>query len=283
MTAVKPGSPVAVSVDNYKLARPQSGLAQADLVYEVLAEGGITRYLAIFYGQAPSVVGPVRSARPYFALLAKEWGAVFAHCGGDPKDLQPVREWSVVDGDEFTHGSLYWRDDSRTAPHDLYTSVDNLRKVPVEPLPAPAKRYEFQDWAGKPAQGLQVRYGRGYAVEYTYAGKCYERVISDGDQEPLTCTDRETEEKVRVSNVIVQYAKTQVAYSDGGLIIDLISEGKAAYLLGGRYSEGTWKKESLGQPTLFYTSAGSKIVLTPGQTWVQIVPEDAQVSVTETR
>lgn len=276
---VKPGSPVAVSVDNHPDARPESGLARADLVYEVLAEGGITRYLAIFYSQAPSVVGPVRSARPYFALLAKEWGAVFAHCGGDPKDVQPIRDWNVVDADEFKHGELFWRDTTREAPHNLYTGVDNLRKITSEPLPAPGKRYEFQEWAEKPVKMLVIRYGRDYTVQYDYADRKYDRVILDRDKEPLTCADRETKEKVQVSNVIVQYARTKVVYSDGGLVIDLIGEGKACYLLGGRYSKGTWKKESVDKPTVFLDAGGNKIVLTPGQTWVQVVPEEATVSV----
>jgi hypothetical protein len=280
---VKPGSPVAVSVDNYPKARPESGLAQADVVYEALAEGGITRYLAVFYSQAPAVVGPVRSARPYFALLAKEWGAVFAHCGGDPKDVQPIRDWNVVDADEFKHGELYWRDNAREAPHNLYTSVDNLRKTTSEPLPAPGKRYEFQDWSDKPVAGLEVRYARDYAVQYKYAEKRYERWILDGNQGPWQYRDRDTNEKPDVANVIVQFAKSRVAYSDGGLIIDLVDEGRSAYLLGGRYSEGTWKKESLDKPTFFYTAEGKKIALAAGQTWVQIVPEDATVSVLETK
>jgi len=280
---VKQGSPVAVSVDNFPNARPESGLARADLVYEVLSEGGITRYLALFHSQAPSVVGPVRSARPYFALLAKEWGAVFAHCGGDPKDVEPICEWNVVDADEFKHGELYWRDKSREAPFNLYTSVDNLRKITSDPLHAPGKRYEFQDWTDKPVAGLEIRYGREYAVQYKHAGKKYERWILDGSREAWAYGDRDTNEKPEVANVIVQFARSRVAYSDGGLVIDLIGEGKSAYLLGGRYSEGTWKKESLDKPTFFYTAEGKKITLTPGQTWIQIVPEDARVTVLETK
>ena len=273
------GSPVAVSIDNYPNARPESGLAQADVVYEALTEGGITRYLAIFHSHAPSVVGPVRSARPYFALLAKEWGAVFAHCGGDPKDIEPIREWNVVDADEFKHGDLYWRDNTREAPHNLYTSIEHLRKVTSDPLPAPAKRYDFGSWAADPVFGIEVRYSKNYAVQYRYADKRYERWILDGDREPWAYSDRDTGDKPEIADVIVQFAKTRVAYSDGGVIIDLIGEGKAVYLLGGSYAEGTWKKASVEEPTLFYTQQGTRITLVPGQTWVQIAPEDATVRV----
>ncbi len=277
LPVVKPGSPVAISIDNLSKARPQSGLAKADIVYEVLAEGGITRYFAVFYSEAPSTVGPVRSARPYFALLAKEWGAVFGHCGGDPKDIEPIREYKVVDGDEFRYSDLYWRDKSRSAPHNLYTSIDNLRQVPSQELPKPETRYEFEDWAEDPIAGLEIQYGRGYTVQYKYADEKYERVILDGSLSPFVYADKDTDEKPAVSNVIVQYAKTKVVYADLGLVIDLVGEGKAVYLLGGRYSEGTWKKESVEGPTLFYTEDGEKITLTTGQTWVQIVPEEAVV------
>ena len=270
---------MAVSIDNYPKARPESGLSDADIIYEALTEGGITRYLAIFHGRAPSTVGPVRSARPYFALLAKEWGAVFAHCGGDPKDIEPIREYNVADADEFKHGNLYWRDNSREAPHNLYTSVESLRQVTSTPLPEPARRYDFGDWAAEPVAGIEVRYSKNYAVQYRYAGKKYERWVLDGDREPWAQEDRGTGRKPEVANVIVQFAKTRVAYADGGVIIDLIGEGKAVYLLGGTYSEGTWKKASVSEPTLFYTEQGGKITPAPGQIWVQIVPEDASVRI----
>lgn len=277
---VKEGSPVAVSIGNNPSARPQSGLSRADIVYEVLAEGGITRYLAIYHSQAAEVVGPVRSARPYLALLAKEWGAIFGHCGGDPKDLEPIREWKVADADEFGRSDLYWRDKSRVPPDNLYTSVDNLRKAVSKPLAAPAQRHEFQPLADRPAAALRVDYGRKYVVEYRYSqeDQGYERFVIDGGKESQQ-KDLDTQERVLVSNVIVQFAPSRVAYSDLGLIIDLIGEGKALYLLGGRWEEGTWKKSAVEEPTLFLDAGGEPIKLTPGQTWVQIVPEGAKVDV----
>lgn len=274
---VKAGSPVAVSIDNYPNARPQTGLNEADIVYEALAEGGITRYLAVFHSRSPETVGPVRSARPYFALLAKEWGAVFGHCGGDPKDIQPIRDWNVVDGDEFGNGHLYWRDNSRSAPHNLYTSVENLRKVPAKTLPAPAKRYEFAPWAANPEAGLMIRYNKDYAVEFKYADHCYNRYIYEKSAQPWLHKDRKTEAPVKASNIIIQFAHSKVAYSDGGLIIDLTGAGKAAFLSGGVYSEGTWAKESVDKPTVFCGPDGKKISLAAGQTWVQIVPEDTKI------
>lgn len=278
LPVVKTGNPVAVSTDNLSPARPQSGLARADIVYEVLAEGPITRYLAIYYSQAPTTVGPVRSVRPYLVLLAKEWDAVLAHCGGSQDGLALIKELHVLDANDFDHGGLYWRDNSRDMPHNLYGSVERLRKLVKEPASPPARRYDFEGWAEKPLAGLEIRYGRRYAVRYNYAGGKYERVVLDGSLEPFVQADLGTGEKPAVSNVIVQFAATQVIDKELRVSIDLIGEGKAVYLLGGRYSEGTWKKDSIDEPTWFYTSSGDKITLTTGQTWVQIVPEDAKVT-----
>ncbi len=279
------GSPVAICIGNNQSARMQSGLSQADIIYEVLTEGGITRYFAIFHDQAPEVVGPVRSARPYFVLLAKEWGAIFGHCGGDPKDIKPIKEWDVADADEFAFGNLYWRDNSRIPPDNLYTSVENLRKTVSTPLPSPSQRYQFQAWEDKPKPTLKIEYGWNYVVEYRYFSENdneqgYERFVIDRGSERQQ-KDRDSEQPVVVSNVIIQFARSEVAYADGGLKIDLIGEGKAMYLLGGRWEKGTWVKTSVEEATLFLDENEEPVTLTPGQTWVQIVPMNAKVNVME--
>lgn len=273
-----PGHAVAVSIDNLYPARPQSGLAQADIIYEVLAEGPVTRYLAIYLSEAPKTAGPIRSVRPYIALLAKEWDAVLAHCGGSDDGLRAIKEYGVVSANDMTHGGLYRRDSSREMPHNLYGDVETLRKVAEGAFDLPEKRYEFRDWAETPLAGLEVRYGKTYAVRYAYAGAEYERTVLDGSREPFVQADRDSGDTCAVSNVIVQFAKTRVLDKELRVAIDLIGEGKAVYLLGGRYLEGTWRKASVGEPTWFYTAEGNKIALTPGQTWVQVVPEGTQVS-----
>ncbi len=274
------GSPVAVSLGNNPTARMQSGLSQADLVYEVLAEGGITRYLALFHSKPAETVGPVRSARPYLALLAKEWGAIFAHCGGDRKDLEPIKEWKVADADEFGLSHLYWRTKDRTPPDNLYTSVENLRKAVPQALPDPEGRFDFTEWDEQPLGTLTISYGHNYRVEYRYSPDdgAYKRFVLDGNKEAQQ-TDRDSGDPVLVSNVIIQFAKSRVTYSDGGLSIDLIGKGKAQYLSGGRFQEGSWEKESVEGPTVFSTGEGDPLKVSPGQTWIQIIPENAIVKV----
>lgn len=276
---VSPGSPVTVAIDNNPSARPQTGLNEADIVYEIPAEGGITRFLALFHSRSPEVVGPVRSSRPYLALLAREWGAVFGHCGGDPELDRYINEWKVVDANEFRLGHLFWRDKTRSMPHNLYTSVENLRKVPSEELPAPSHRYEFKEWSKEPEAGISIRFGKSYAVEYRLAEGGYNRYVLEGSRgEPVLHVDRDTGEPVLASNIIVQYAQMRVIDSEGRLDIQMVGSGKAAYLLGGTYQEGTWEKKGVSEPTMFYNAQGERISLAPGQTWIHIVSPDAGVS-----
>lgn len=157
---VSPGSPVTVAIDNNPSARPQTGLNEADIVYEIPAEGGITRFLALFHSRSPEVVGPVRSSRPYLALLAREWGAVFGHCGGDPELDRYINEWKVVDANEFRLGHLFWRDKTRSMPHNLYTSVENLRKVPSEELPPRLRGMSSRSGQRSPRQASQYASAR---------------------------------------------------------------------------------------------------------------------------
>ena len=120
--------PVAIIFDNFDLARPQAGLAEADIVYEAEAEGGVTRYLGIFsHYDNLKKIGPVRSARPYFVDWAEEYNSLFVHCGGSPEALVKITDESIFDLNEFYNGSYFWRASSN-APHNIFTSGELLRK-----------------------------------------------------------------------------------------------------------------------------------------------------------
>jgi len=278
--ADKAGPLVAVMVENHSDARPQSGLIGADLVYEALAEGGITRFMALYFGNLPKVVGPIRSARPYYVLLAHEWDAIYAHAGGDPKDRDPIKQWGVADADEiYNAGEAFWRSNERKMPHNLYASITSLRDhasraYPRRKFAAPARRWEFIPWAEKSAPQLTIRYAPDYEVTYKFNEEgTYSRYMNG-----KLHTDKETQQPIRVSNVLVQYAATRVAYPDGGLKMDLIGKGDALFLIGGRVSKGTWQKDDLASATRFLDEGGRPIALTAGQTWIQIVPTGTKVT-----
>ena len=116
----------AVMIENSPDARPQSGLRDAGVVFEAVAEGGITRFLALFQDTKPDYVGPVRSARPYYVRWMLGFDANYAHAGGSGKALAMIRELNVRDIDHGANGSRFDRVSSRYAPHNLYTSIDRL-------------------------------------------------------------------------------------------------------------------------------------------------------------
>jgi len=120
--------PLAVAIENHTDARPQAGLSSADIVYEALTEGNISRFLAIFANRDVKLVGPVRSARTYFIDWNWEYDGFYAHCGGNEDAMNQIQYEGVKDLDEFWFGSYYWRDNSfgRFAPHNLFTTTEKL-------------------------------------------------------------------------------------------------------------------------------------------------------------
>ncbi len=123
--------PLAVMINNAPAARPQSGLSQADIVYEVLAEGGITRLIGIFQSQEGiEKIGPIRSIRPYLIRLGESYGGVLVHAGGSPEAYSIIQKQGKQDLDEIGNaGAFFWRAKDRKAPHNLYSSDEKLREA----------------------------------------------------------------------------------------------------------------------------------------------------------
>ncbi|HSW79674.1 MAG TPA: DUF3048 domain-containing protein, partial [Candidatus Saccharimonadales bacterium] len=119
----------AVMIENSDFARPQAGLREAGVVFEAIAEAGITRFMALYQEAKPKNIGPIRSARPYYALWALGFDAPYAHVGGSPEALGNIKQWHVKDMNQFAYGSYYHRISSREAPHNVYTSIDKLAAI----------------------------------------------------------------------------------------------------------------------------------------------------------
>ena len=119
-----------IMIENSGEARPQSGLKEADVVFEAIAEGGITRFLALFQAKQPDYIGPVRSARPYYVEWAAAFDAGYAHAGGSPAGISRISQLGVKDINAFAYGtSVFYRTDDRESPHNLYTTFVGLDKV----------------------------------------------------------------------------------------------------------------------------------------------------------
>lgn len=270
-----PGA-ILVMFDNLKTARPQSGLDKADLVYEIVAESGITRFMALFYQQKVEKIGPIRSTRDYFVQLVKGYDAPLAHAGGSQAALELIRKIGMKDLDEiYNSGAYFWRDKERKMPHNLYSSTDKLLKgakdrgYKVEP---PFLQPVGTSWQGEPYEGdLDIDYSLGkyaYKVTWRYNKNKYERKINGS---PHLMEDGTL---VIADNIMVMIAKTKTYLKDGVPLSDIkvIGKGETLYYINGVKTKGYWQKESNNSPIKFYQENGELMKLKQGKTWIQVVP-----------
>ncbi|WP_461202354.1 DUF3048 domain-containing protein [Anoxybacillus sp. TBDG-1] len=269
---------VAVMINNYPAARPQSGLHKADIVYEVLAEGDITRLLAIYQSEQPDIIGPVRSARDYFIQLSNGFHALYV-CHGWSPEAQTLLNSGATDyvNGLFYDGTLFWRDHTRKAPHNSYISFENIKKgaekngyafeEEVKPLPF----FSNDLTSAVEATNIDVMYSkRSYAhVHYTYDGTKYVR--SSGGEPTV---DRETNTPIAVENVFVIETTHQIIDDYGRRDIDFTSGGKGYLFQEGTMQEVEWK--NIDGRLLPYKD-GVPLGFMPGKTWIQVVPDLKQV------
>ncbi|PKM83073.1 MAG: DUF3048 domain-containing protein [Firmicutes bacterium HGW-Firmicutes-14] len=271
--------PLAIMIENAPAARPQSGLDKADVVYEILAEGAITRFLAIFLHGDTEEAGPVRSARPYYIERMFEYNAMYAYCGGSEAAKNMVRREGVASLDEFGVGrQAYWRIKGRKAPHNLYADTRKLRDVGAKRgYEKTVELPEFQFLAegkenkeGITSGEVTVHYPRSFSTvrwEYDDKQKLYLRHQGGSEHR-----DAVTDKQLTGSNIIVQYTNTKVIDNEGRREIDMVGRGRAVLFTGGKAYTGTWAKKSMRAQTYFYGENGEELKLNPGQTWIEVVP-----------
>ncbi len=262
---------VAVMVENTPEARPQSGLDKAEVVYEMYAEGGITRFMALYHENDATVVGPVRSARTYFVTMVRQWNAGYAHAGGNQDALDLLRKWGIQDLDEiYRLPEPYWRDSSRRAPHNLYTNTERLRRFIKQPGRLPTWPFEEISASGGPAQSVTIPFNSFTKTTYRYdpASGIYLRFIGDRPH-----ADKVTGAQLEAANVIIQYAVHRPGGDEPGAVdITLSGKGRAEYLREGKKYSGYWQKPGLDQETEFFLEDGTRFKLRPGNTWIEVVP-----------
>jgi len=270
----------AVVIENHTDARPQSGLSQAGVVYEALAEGGITRFLAFFLDEKPKEVGPIRSIRTYFVDWALEFNAPVAHVGGNIDALDIINPLGMKDMNEFAYGSDFYRTRDRYAPHNMYTTFDKLwaleeklgydGKSNFTPTPRVTKEAPAAT-PDHPTININYSYN-GYqaAYQYTAATNDYARLLAGQPH-----IDRNTGQQIHVKNVVVQYMPTSYGTTRIGeqtVIMGTPGSGKAIVFRDGTAIEGTWSKPNHSTRTKFVDAQGNEIKLNPGNTWYSIVP-----------
>ncbi|MDA8235986.1 MAG: DUF3048 domain-containing protein [Clostridia bacterium] len=277
--------PLAVMIENHPEARPQDGLAQADLVYEMLSEGAITRFMAIYYGNDVEKIGPVRSARPYFIDRAFDYDAVYAYSGGSEEAKTNIKRFKVAALDEFANAKTYWRSKNRRKPHNLYTSTAKLWARASQKgynregnVPAFDFLQEGEELPGGiPAGAVTIKYPIGFSiVEYTYDENKGYYLRKTGGKLHL---DRATGEQLAARNIIIQQVNTKVIDREGRREMEMVGSGKATLITGKRAYEATWQKDSRRGTTSFYLKNGEPIKLKPGRTWIQVVTTRTPVAI----
>lgn len=273
--------PFMAIIENSKDARPQSGLSEADIVYETMAEGGIPRFIALFQKNSPSKIGPIRSARPYFLNISKEYSLPFAHCGYSDEAKAMIENEKLMSLNEFTYGKYYSRDTVRKAPHNLYTSAENLRKLITEKdyIKSSTVKLTFNKdfWASdslKAANSVSLNLNKYYKTDYIYKeGKYYKSM--DGK----ASIDKENNSPITAVNIIIQITDIKLQKDNQHLDISLVGEGSGYVISNGKYTKMKWSKKDLTSQTVIKDENDLNIPLAPGNTWWHVIDKGNTVTI----
>jgi len=274
---------LTVKIENTPEALPQWGIDQADVVYEEIVNGGITRLAAIFNSQAPAKIGPIRSVRPTDTQVVWPLGGIFAYSGGAPyaiASIETVPGLKLVDEDVADETNAMYRDPDLYAPHNLFGVGSALFAIGGTPAPPPAL-FTYRS-AGEKVKGTKVAsfvvpFPSIYPVTWTWdpTSQSWDRTLF-GKADVTGTGVRESPKNVVVMDVdYVNGIGTLNSYAD------LQGSGTADIFTDGKEITGTWSRGASKSDVITYQNAkGASIDLTPGQTWVEILDDGATLSVT---
>jgi hypothetical protein len=276
-----------VMIENSVFARPQSGLSQAGIVYEAIAEAGITRFLALFQDTKSEYLGPVRSARPYYVQWCQAFDCALAHVGGSPEALSDLKKWNVKNIDQYFGGQYFHRITSRYAPHNMYTSQAQLTKYEK------AKGYTTSSYTGyehllkEPkltaaditTTSINFDYpGSAYDVHYSYnkAKGTYDRSEGGEPHYSVDSGGHKTRNSPKVVIAMVMaYSHESDAYHSS---YQSVGSGTVYVFQDGGLTKGTWTRSARDTNFVLKDSHGNPIKLAPGQTWISALASNADVS-----
>lgn len=267
----------AIMIENSPDARPQSGLKAAEVVYEAVAEGGITRFLALYQQHQPSLVGPVRSVRMYYVDWLTPYDASVAHVGGSYNALKVVRNGKYRDIDQFFNPEYYWRASDRYAPHNVYTSFAKLNalnkaKGYKKSHPKSFERADTEPPAKLNAKTVDVNISSSqYNSRYVYEKKAgvYKRFLGG-----VPHMDRE-KGLITAKVVVVLRVNMKLVLEDGYReSITTSGKGTAYVFQNGTATKLTWHKPTRSAQLSFTDAKGKPFELARGTTWISAVPID---------
>lgn len=269
-----------VKIENDADARPQAGVAQADVVYDQVIDGGITRLLAMFNSEVPEAVGPVRSVRPIDPKLVWPVGGVFAYSGDTPDNVKAISAVpNLKPVDENDRAALY-RVKSRAAPRNLYGHPDVLfQRCPKAQAPPPLFQYRGPNApapVGEPVQAANVEVSpdKSFAVTYTWNGTTWDRSMRSGPYKD----DKGTQ--VSPANAIVMFLQWDGRVGTFNAEGITIGSGDAWIFTNGVVVKGKWSRPAVERPAVYTDATGAPVLLTPGRTWVELAPVGQAVTIT---
>lgn len=273
---------LAVKIDNVDVGRPQAGINRADVVIEETVEGGLTRLFTVFQCDSAPSIGPVRSARTSDAALLRLFGhAILGFSGANPKALKPVRATShalLLSYDD--NSSLYHRDNSRPAPHNVFTSTQTLveaAKKKNDSLKAPQPVFTYGDTvpaAAKAASGVSLRWSPDASAAWSWSGGHWLRT-QNGTPDVLVDKKRVTAVNLVLMRIKIKDTGIRDVVGNPSPDDVVTGSGQVWVLRDGKVVTGRWKRAGIGAPMTLVDSAGKTIPLAPGRTWIELLPPDA--------
>ena len=276
--------PYAVQFNNFKTVRNQWGIGQADIVYEALVEGGITRFLAIGENFTADRIGSIRSSRHYYASFADEYDAIYIHYGKTKYAVSKLKQLKLdnLDGETGIGHTVFYRDNTMKAPHNAFTSPDRIRE-------------------GIKIKGYKTEHGEDFEPHYSFYEEdtdlpdgivCNKISIKYPDNKPYFIYDPEdkqylrfqfgeahkdanTAEQIAFKNNIVQFDKEWNIDKNGYQTMDIEdAEGKGYYITNGKKVDITWKRNEKKKWMRYYDSTGVELTINPGKTYIAIFPDN---------
>lgn len=273
--------PYMVIIENSRDARPQSGLNDADIIYETMAEGGIPRFIAIYQKNLAPKIGPIRSLRPYFTDLSKEYNLPFAHCGGSVEALNMVDKENLMSMNEMKYGPYFFRDNSRKAPHNLYTSSEKLLELinnnKYSYKPKTTINFNPNYWNNLNANtafNVSLKLNKFYSTSYYFKDGQYFKSMDN-----VFSVDKESLNPIITKNIIIQITNIKLQKDNLHINIDLVGEGTGYVISRGKYIKMKWLKKDIDSPTILLDEQNNPLSLSPGKTWWHIVDQNTSISI----
>ncbi len=287
-----------VVVEDYQEARPQAGLADADLVYEFLVEGGITRFIVGYTSDFPDKIGPIRSLRSYMVEASLQHDSILFHAGASEKALHRLYSGEIINMDELQNDSYFFRHEERSVPHNIYTGDNYIREAGDRILNSQQSEmteYEYnsnlRDEIGidfyeeaknslrdvsEPAKEVVLSFwGRKISYILDQENEKFKRYYGDNPH-------RDVQGKIIApKNLVIMRAEHSLIDDEGRLDIDLKSAGEAIFLSGGQSYKGSWEYSEDNEKIEFKNKDddSDKIILPEGFTWINIIPETADIKI----